>query len=123
MNYNFLTDRSQLVVLSNDVFSIPVVPSGVVQGTVLGPIFFIMFIDALFCELSHLIPKQLLAFANDLKFVTRVDDDSINSAQETTSQLFMSDRNPMQCHLALTKMLYCIMVPKTLSVNTSLSAL
>ena len=29
----------------------------------------------------------------------------------------MSGLNPMKCHLALTKMLYCIVEPKTLCVN------
>ena len=56
------------------------VPSGVVQGSVLGPTFFTVFINSLLCKLSHLIPKQLSAFADDLKFITGVDDDSSNLA-------------------------------------------
>ena len=80
MDCKFLADRSQQVVLSNEVFSISVLPSCVVQGSVLGPTFFTVFIDSLLCKLSHLIPKQLSTFANDLKFITGVDDDSNNLA-------------------------------------------
>ena len=66
--------------LSNKASAISVVPSGVVQGSVLGPTFFTVFIDLLLCKLSLLIPKQLSAFADDLKFITGVDDESSNLA-------------------------------------------
>ena len=74
--------------LSNEVSTISVVPSGIVQGSVFGPTFFTVFIDSLLCKLSHLIPKQLSAFDDDLKFVTRVDDDSNNLAQEAIAIVY-----------------------------------
>ena len=85
---SFLTDRSQQVVLSKEVSSISVVLSGVVQGAVLGPTFFTVFIDSPLCKLSHLIPKQLLTFADDLNLSTGVDDDSSNLAQEAVAIVY-----------------------------------
>ena len=68
--------------LSNEVSVTLLVPSGAVQGSILGPTFFTVSIDSLLRKLSHLIPKQLSTFADDLKFITGIDDDSSNMAQE-----------------------------------------
>ena len=58
------------------------IPSGVVQGSVLGPTFVTVFIDSLLCKLYHLIPKLFSAIADNFKFITGVDDNSSNLAQE-----------------------------------------
>ena len=74
--------------LNNEVSTLPVVSSGVVQWSVLGLTFFTVFIDSLLCKLSHLIPKQLSAFTDDFKFITRVDDDSSNFVQEAIAIVY-----------------------------------
>ena len=80
----------------------------VVQGSVLGPTFFTIFIDSLLCKLSHFIPKQLLAFADDLKFITMVDDDSSILSQEVITIVYeWSESHEMPFSTAKNVVLYC----------------
>jgi hypothetical protein len=68
---SFLSDRKQWVVISGHASSWANVTSGVPQGSVLGPILFVLFIDDLHSTLSPYDWNELL-FADDCKLYRRV---------------------------------------------------
>ena len=65
---DFLKDRTQRVVIRGTVSSPRKVTSGVPQGSVLGPILFLIFINDLPIELL----TKLSLFADDSKLFTRI---------------------------------------------------
>ena len=74
---NFLQDRTQIVYV-NETFSYPVkVLSGVPQGSVLGPILFVIYINDLPNFLNNC---NILTFADDTKIVSKINctQDHIN---------------------------------------------
>lgn len=62
---SYLSGRKQCVTLDNEVSSTRVVSFGVPQGTVLGPILFILYVNSLF-DLQ--IPAEITSFADDTVF-------------------------------------------------------
>jgi len=70
---NFLTDRQQKVVLNGHQSRTSPVISGVQQGSVLGPLLFIMFIN----DLPTVVTSSVLTFADDAKIfqVIRTEED------------------------------------------------
>ena len=66
---NWLTNRKQRVHINGKYSDWAVVDSGVPQGSVLGPILFIMFID----DISREIKSKLSIFADDLKVMGTVN--------------------------------------------------
>ena len=45
--YNYLIDREQYVIVNNDISEVAYVRSGVPQGSVLGPLLFLILIDSI----------------------------------------------------------------------------
>ena len=66
---SFLLDRSQCVRVGTSFSSMLTVLSGIPQGTVLGALFFILYIDDLCSEVSH---SNITLYADDAKVYTRV---------------------------------------------------
>ena len=66
----FLTARVQTVVVEGKKSSFHIVTSGVPQGTVIGPILFIMYINDLVSILQH---SKGLSFADDTKLIKSIN--------------------------------------------------
>ena len=72
---NYLMNRKQYVVVDNQASSIPFIKCGVPQGSVLGPVLFLLFINDI-CNVSNL-----------LKFVLFADDTNIFCSNENVEVL------------------------------------
>ena len=68
---NYLMNRKQYVVVDNQASSMQVIKCGVPQGSVIGPVLFLLFINDL-CNMSNL-----------LKFVLFADDTNISLQMKT----------------------------------------
>jgi hypothetical protein len=78
----FLTDRSQCVVVEHCYSSWMPVLSGVPQGSVLGPVLFILFIDDIGVVCSGTVTHKL--FADDLKLYSIINTDNDNISLQST---------------------------------------
>ena len=67
----WLTDRRQRVVVDGEVSNLKLVLSGVPQGSVLGPILFLIYIN----DLDDSIKSNVLKFADDTKLFRKVNTD------------------------------------------------
>ena len=88
----FLSNRSQRVALEGTFSEWKPVISGVAQGSVLGPILFILFIDDIAAVCSGNVRHQL--FADDLKLYT-----GITSVDDMVSLQFSLDKLYHWCRL------------------------
>ena len=66
---DFLANRTQRVVINREKSQVGTVTSGIPQGSVLGPIFFVIYIN----DLPANVKSQVKMFASDSKLFTRVD--------------------------------------------------
>ena len=69
---NWLTDRRQRGVADGEVSNWKSVLSGVPQGSALGPLLFLIYIN----DLDDNITSNVLKFANDTKVFRKVNNDS-----------------------------------------------
>ena len=98
----FLQDRSQEVVVNGDRSSAASVISGIPQGTVLGPVLFVIYIN----DLLDKIDSEGLMFADDTKIFHHISsyDDSlllqndIESLEDWASKWLLSF-HPDKCHV------------------------
>ena len=91
---NFLTGRKQTVLVNNTYsYSCPVT-SGVPQGSVLGPLLFVLYINDLPKNVKF---SKIYTFAYDTKLVAKVENenDRINLQQDLNSIMLWSEKNSM----------------------------
>ena len=80
---NYLTNRSQRVVLDGFSSSPRSTNSGVPQGSVLGPFLFLLYIN----DISKNLQNSVRLFADDTSLFDVVDKDMISSAESLTNDL------------------------------------
>ena len=73
---SYLSGRSQATSVAGSISSFQSIPSGVVQGSVLGPVFFLLFINDIVHSISFGTP---FLFADDLKIAYSYDVDEFDS--------------------------------------------
>ena len=83
---DFLRERWQAVAVGNSVSSSTRVTSGVPQGSVLGPVLFLLYVN----ELPELTNSNLKMFADDVKLFRGIESD-------TDAQILQDDLNTL-CH-------------------------
>ena len=83
----FLTDRCQHVVLNGKCSNWKLVTAGVPQGSVLGPLFFLIYINYSVNELS----SKAKLFADDTSLFTIVYDEAIAADQLNRDLSIISD--------------------------------
>ena len=80
--YNYLIEREQFVIVNNDISKVAYVRSGVPQGSVLGPLLFLILIDSI----SQVNLKcNLGIFANDTRAIHEIA--SMTDAQDLQADL------------------------------------
>ena len=94
---DFLTDRTMQVVVNGKHSETIKVVSGVPQGSVLGPLLFVLFIN----DLPHGIKSDLRLFADDLKLIVNAQD-HINiendlNLLERWGEMWLLQFNPTKC--------------------------
>ena len=94
---SFLTDRSQQVVLCGQLSLAAIIISGVPQGTVLGPILFLIFINDITGCITH---STIRCFADDTKISKAISCEAdmaiLQADLDTVTE--WSSRNNMQLH-------------------------
>ena len=114
---SFLTGRTQNVVLNGFYSYLSSVISGVPQGSVLGPLLFIIYIN----DLSNLIKNaKILTFADDTKIISKISsvEDTISLQENLNSIMEWSIRNNM----SLNNQKFELMCHKTHLMNKSLES-
>lgn len=80
---NYITDRTQKVVIEGYSSGIETTNAGVPQGSVLGPFLFLIYIN----DIVENICNQIRLFADDTSLFVVVDDNDNNSAKSLTADL------------------------------------
>lgn len=90
--YSYLTNRKLRVVLDGSVSDVYFAPSGVPQGSHLGPLLFILFINDIYLSVHH---SKFLLYADDFKIYKEIhtveDSDKLQSDISTVSQYFSTN--------------------------------
>ena len=101
---SFLSGRSQKVYVNGCYSEVKPVRSGIVQGSVLGPVLFTIFLDTLHRDL----PIPSFVYADDIKLVFEIKDNNlplVKSALDTFEQ--WSGKNGMPLSLDKSMVLHC----------------
>jgi len=103
---NWLADREQRVVINGIRSRFTAVISGVPQGSILGPLSFIIFIN----DLDDGVVSKILKFADDTKIVSKVaSKDQIKILQSDLHRMFSWSQD-WQCCSTWIKVKSCILV-------------
>ena len=109
---NYLKDRQQCVVIGGVMSSIKPVTSGVPQGSILGPLLFVLFINDMHTYISN--GTNILLYADDTKIWRRIVNysDHIILQYDINSLLKWSHENKMIFHPQK-----CKVLPVTLEIR------
>ena len=104
---NYLKDRKQRVVLDGKFSSFSSVQSGVPQGSILGPLLFVLFIN----DIIHVVDKnsKILLYADDMKVFREIltQDDQYILQADIDALVKWSIQNKMKFHPNKCKVLKC----------------
>ncbi len=83
--FKFLTDRRQQVLIRGAKSKLSRLISGVPQGSVLGPLLFLIFIG----DISEGVTANILVYVDDAKVKTRVNDgDEVENLQKKLDKIY-----------------------------------
>ncbi|CAG9137015.1 unnamed protein product [Plutella xylostella] len=110
---SYISNRSQVVVTSNYISSWTKVPSGVPQGSLLGPLLFVIFIS----DIDECFPNsQVVSFADDMKIFKKI-------TSEVDCALLQDDLNRLSSYCAINRLdlnaakCYCVTFSRKLQKN------
>ena len=94
--FNFLSGREQIILANGNKSSTSIVKSGVPQGTVLGPILFLILINDIDQDINS--DSFVSLFADDTRIAKKIKDESdVESLQEDLEKLYKwQEENNMQ---------------------------
>ena len=69
--HSFLTNRKQFVLVNGAISEVSMVKSGVPQGTVLGPILFLILIN----DIDHNVASKVSLFCDDTRVMGPIDSE------------------------------------------------
>ena len=99
---SFLTGRTQTVMVNNDESAAAPVISGIPQGSVLGPLLFVIYIN----DLPETVNSNVYLFADDTKIMRKVDNEEDAKALqsdlnilEAWSKRWLLQFNSDKCHV------------------------
>lgn len=79
---SYLTDRKQKVRIKDKRSSEKILNTGVPQGTILGPLFFVLYVNDLLLDMQQ---ESILSYADDTVIIS--DDDTWSAAQDKMNKL------------------------------------
>lgn len=90
---SYLSNRRQRVVINNDISNDGVISSGVPQGSILGPLLFLIYTADIFSVISH---SRSRAFADDLQIYYHFDIKMLKAACDSINKDLTKIEN--YCH-------------------------
>jgi len=109
----WLSGRQQLVCVSGKKSSWKAVSSGVPQGSVLGPILFLSFIN----DLDSTLISSILKFADDTKLFGRVNTDVDREVLQRDLHCLIEWSKNVKCHLTQQNVSLCTRVSTNKKFN------
>ena len=118
---DFLTNRTQAVKVGSSISSYTSVSSGVPQGSVLGPILFLVFIN----DICNILDSDVVAklFADDVKLFINISDESSGRKIQTSLDNISIWCKSWQLHLSPTKCAVLSLGPKKFEIDFSINGI